>query len=241
MVEVIDVARNLAAVRARIDAAAAAAGRAADTITLVAVPKTFGPERIRPALEAGQRTFGENRVQEALGKWPRLKDETAGVSLHLIGSLQTNKVRDAVALFDVIETVDRPRLAAALAREFDRSGRRPPCYVEINTGSEPQKSGVAPADADAFIEACRGEYGLPVAGLMCLPPQGADPAPHFDLLRRLAARHALSVLSMGMTADFEIAVAHGASHVRIGTAIFGPRAAPRSAGGQVTREPVSRS
>ena len=224
MTAAVDVAGRLAAVRARIAAAAAAAGRAPESVALVAVPKTFGPERIRPALEAGQRAFGENRVQEAMGKWPALKAEAADARLHLIGPLQTNKARDAVALFDVIETVDRPRLAAALAREFDRSGRRPPCYVEVNTGAEPRKAGALPADADRFIEACRGEYGLPIVGLMGLPPLGADPAPHFAMLRRIAARHGLAELSMGMTADFEAAIAHGATRVRIGTAIFGPRA-----------------
>lgn len=220
----VDVAGRLAAVRARIAAAAAAAGRAPESVALVAVPKTFGPERIRPALAAGQREFGENRVQEAMGKWPALKAEAADARLRLIGPLQTNKARDAAALFDVIETVDRPRLAAALAREFDRSGRRPPCYVEVNTGAEPQKAGALPADADRFIESCRREYGLPIAGLMGLPPLGADPAPHFAMLRRIAARNGLAELSMGMTADFEIAIAQGATHVRIGTAIFGPRA-----------------
>ena len=228
MTAAVDVAGRLAAVRARIAAAAAAAGRAPESVALVAVSKTFGPERIRPALEAGQRAFGENRVQEAMGKWPALKAAAADARLHLIGPLQTNKARDAAALFDVIETVDRPRLAAALAREFDRSGRRPPCYVEVNTGAEPRKAGALPADADRFIEACRGEYGLPIVGLMGLPPLGADPAPHFAMLRRIAARHGLAELSMGMTADFETAIAHGATGVRIGTAIFGPRA-PRSA------------
>ena len=227
MTAAVDVAGRLAAVRARIAAAAAAAGRAPESVALVAVPKTFGPERIRSALAAGQREFGENRVQEAMSKWPALKAEAADACLRLIGPLQTNKARDAAALFDVIETVDRPRLAAALAREFDRSGRRPPCYVEVNTGAEPQKAGALPADADRFIESCRREYGLPIAGLMGLPPLGADPAPHFAMLRRIAARNGLAELSMGMTADFEIAIAQGATHVRIGTAIFGPRA-PRS-------------
>ena len=225
MGEIIDVAGNLAAVRERIAAAARAAGRAPDSVALVAVPKTFGPERIRPALAAGQRVFGENRVQEALEKWPRLKEDALDVvELRMIGPLQTNKAHAAAALFDVIETVDRQRLAAALARAFDRGAPRRACYVEVNTGAEPQKSGVLPDAADAFIEACRREYGLPVAGLMCLPPRGADPAPHFDLLRRIAARNCLAHLSMGMTADYETAIAHGATHVRIGTAIFGARA-----------------
>lgn len=227
MGEAIDVAGNLAVVRRRIAAAARAAGREPASIALVAVPKTFGPARIRPALAARQRVFGENRVQEALEKWPRLKEEEPSVELHMIGPLQTNKVNAAAALFDVIETVDRPRLAAALARIFDRGAPRRKCYVEINTGEEPQKSGVLPDAADAFVEACRREYGLPVEGLMCLPPHGADPAPHFDLLRRIAARNGLAELSMGMTADYEAAIAHDATHVRVGTAIFGPRA-PRA-------------
>ena len=224
MSDTVDVAANLATVRARIERAARDAGRDPAGVGLIAVPKTFGAERIRPALAAGQRIFGENRVQEAADKWPPLKEANAGVELHLIGPLQTNKARAAVALFDVIETVDRPRLAAALAREFDRQGRRPACFVEVNTGGEAQKAGVPPQRVDAFIEACREEYGLPVEGLMCLPPRGVDPAPHFDLLRRVAARHGLSRLSMGMTADFETAIARGATHVRVGTAIFGPRA-----------------
>ena len=224
MGETIDVAGNLAIVRERAAAAARAAGRAPDTVAVVAVPKTFGPERVRPALAAGQRIFGENRVQEALEKWPRLKEGAPDVELRMIGPLQTNKAHAAAALFDVIETVDRPRLAAALARVFDRGAPRRACYVEVNTGAEPQKSGVLPDAADAFVEACRREYGLPVEGLMCLPPHGADPAPHFDLLRRIAARNGLAHLSMGMTADYETAIAHGATHVRVGTAIFGPRA-----------------
>ena len=219
----VDVAGNLAAVGARIAAAAEAAGRPADSVTLVAVPKTFPAEHIRPALVAGHRVYGENRVQEAAEKWPGLRADFPDAVLHLIGPLQTNKVRDAVALFDVIETVDRPKLAAALRREFDRSGRAPTCYIEVNTGSEPQKSGVLPGDADAFVELCRREHDLPVKGLMCLPPQGQDPAPHFTLLRDIAQRNDLPILSMGMTADFEIAIACGATHVRVGTAIFGPR------------------
>ena len=224
MGETTDVVGNLAVVRGRIAAAARAAGRPPDSVALVAVPKTFGPERVRPALAAGQRVFGENRVQEALEKWPLLKEDAPDVELHMIGPLQTNKAQAAAALFDVIETVDRPRLAAALARIFDRGFPRRKCYVEINTGAEPQKSGVLPEAADAFVEACRREYDLPVAGLMCLPPHGADPAPHFDLLRRIAVRNELAELSMGMTADYETAIAHGATHVRVGTAIFGERA-----------------
>lgn len=218
-----DVAANLAATRARMAAAALAAGRTPDSASLVAVSKTFPADHIRPALLAGHRIFGENRVQEAAAKWPALRAEFPDLTLHLIGPLQTNKVRDAVALFDVIETVDRPRLAAALSREFERAGRAPICLVEVNTGAEPQKSGVLPEQADAFIGRCRREYGLPIEGLMCLPPLGQDPAPHFSLLRDIAGRNGLALLSMGMTADFEIAIGHGASHVRVGTAVFGPR------------------
>ena len=218
-----DVAANLRRVRAAVAAAAAAAGRASETVALVAVSKTQPAERIRPALLAGQRGFGENRVREAAGKWPALRAEFPDVALHLIGPLQTNKVREAVALFDVIETVDRPKLARALAEEMARGGRRPACLVQVNTGAEPQKAGILPAEADAFIAACRGDYGLPLRGLMCIPPVDADPAPHFTLLRDLARRHGLPVLSMGMSADFPAAIAAGATHVRIGTAIFGGR------------------
>ena len=223
----LDVAANLGAVRARIDRAridrAAAAGRPDAEVTLVAVTKGHGPELIRRALDAGHRVFGENRVQEAQAKWPELKEAYEGIRLHLVGPLQTNKVRQAVALFDVIETLDRPKLAAKLAAEIERSGRRPECYIEVNTGEEPQKAGVLPDHADAFIAACREEYGLPLSGLMCVPPLGEEPSLHFALLANIARRHGLDVLSMGMSADFEIAVAFGASHVRIGTAIFGPR------------------
>jgi pyridoxal phosphate enzyme (YggS family) len=220
----VDVAANLAAVRARIDAAAVAAGRSAESVTLVAVPKTFPADHIRPALSAGHRVYGENRVQETAEKWPALRADFPDTTLHLIGPLQTNKVKEAVALFDVIETVDRPKLAAALRREIDRVGRAPICYVEINTGAEPQKAGVLPDHADAFLDQCRREFDLPIQGLMCLPPHNQDPAPHFTLLRDIARRNGLPVLSMGMTADFEIAIACGATHVRVGTAIFGQRA-----------------
>lgn len=219
----VDVAANLKKVQGKISEAAVAAGRPADAVTLVAVPKTFPVEHIRPALIAGHRVFGENRVQETAEKWPELRAEFPDTALHLIGPLQTNKVRDAVALFDVIETVDRPKLAAALRREFDKAGRAPDCYVEVNTGAEAQKSGVPPDDADAFIDLCRGEHNLPIKGLMCLPPHGQDPAPHFKLLADIAQRNGLPVLSMGMTADFETAIACGATHVRVGTAIFGQR------------------
>ncbi len=219
----VDIAANLAAVRARIDAAAAAAGRRGDAVQLVAISKTFDVERIGPALAAGHRLFGENRVQEAAAKWPALKAEFGDAVLHLVGHLQTNKVKEAVALFDVIETLDRPKLAAALAREMAATGRRPACYVQVNTGEEPQKGGVAPTEADAFIAACRDGHGLEVTGLMCLPPIDEEPAPHFALLAKIADRNGLPVLSMGMSADFEIAVQFGATHVRVGTAIFGPR------------------
>jgi hypothetical protein len=221
----VDVAANLAAVEARIAEAARAAGRSPESVIPVAVSKAQPLARVRAALEAGHRTFGENRVQEAKEKWPPLKAAFADLELHLVGPLQTNKVGDAVALFDVIETVDRPKLARALAAEMTRTGRRLTCYVQVNTGEEPQKSGVLPGDADAFIAACREEYGLPVAGLMCLPPMDEEPALHFALLAEIARRHGLPLLSMGMSADFETAVRFGATHVRIGTEIFGARPA----------------
>jgi pyridoxal phosphate enzyme (YggS family) len=216
---------NLAAVEGRIEAAARAAGRPAGAVTLVAVSKTHPAGSVRAALQAGQRVFGENRVQEALAKFPALRREFPDLALHLIGPLQTNKVRDAVALFDVIESVDRLRLAQALASERDRSGRRPPCLIEVNTGEEPQKAGIMPADADGFILACRERLALPIIGLMCVPPLDEEPAPHFALLREIARRNNLRMLSMGMSADFEKAIRFGATHVRVGTAIFGARGA----------------
>ena len=219
----VDIAANLAAVRARIDQAAAAAGRRGDAVRLVAITKTFGAERIRPALAAGHRLFGENRVQEAAAKWPALKAEYGDAVLHLVGHLQTNKATEAVTLFDVIETVDRPKLAAALAKAMAATGRRPGCFVQVNTGEEAQKGGVAPTEADGLIAACRDDHGLPITGLMCLPPIDDEPAPHFALLKKIADRNGLAVLSMGMSADFEIAVQFGATHVRVGTAIFGRR------------------
>ena len=217
------IAANLAAVRERIAAAARTAGRAPESVTLVAVSKTHSAASVRVALMAGHRVFGENRVQEAQGKYPQLREEFPDLLLHLIGPLQTNKVRDAVALFDVIESVDRPRLAQALGREMEHSGRRPPCLIEVNTGEEPQKAGIMPADADAFILECREQLGLPIIGLMCVPPLDEEPAPHFALLREIARRNGLEILSMGMSADFEKAIRFGATHVRIGTAIFGAR------------------
>jgi PLP dependent protein len=219
------IAANLAAVRSRIAAAAQAAGRAPDSVGLIAVSKTQPAEAVREALAAGHRLFGENRVQEAQAKYPALREAFPDLVLHLIGSLQTNKVRDAVAVCDVIETVDRPRLAEALAREMERSNRRLPCLIEVNTGEEPQKSGVLPAAADDFIIECRDRLGLPIEGLMCIPPLDEEPALHFALLREIARRTGLGVLSMGMSADFEKAIRFGATHVRIGTAIFGAREA----------------
>lgn len=219
----VDVAANLAETNARIAAAARAAGRDPGDVTLVAVGKVQPVERVEAALAAGHRVFGENRVQEAQSKWPRLKEAYPDIELHLIGPLQTNKVRDVVALFDVIETVDRPKLARALATEMDRSGRRLGCYIEINIGEEPQKAGIAPADADAFITECRDELRLDIRGLMCIPPADEEPSLHFALLAKIAERNGLPVRSMGMSADYEIAIAFGATHVRVGTAIFGAR------------------
>ena len=217
------IAANLAAVRERIAAAARAAGQAPESVTLVAVSKTHPAASVRQPLIVGHRVFGENRVQEAQAKYPELRGEFPDLALHLIGPLQTNKVRDAVALFDVIESVDRLRLAQALAREIEHSGRRPPCLIEVNTGEEPQKAGIMPADADGFILECRERLELPIIGLMCVPPLDEDPAPHFALLREIARRNDLQVLSMGMSADFEKAIRFGATHVRVGTAIFGAR------------------
>ena len=216
---------NLATVRQRIEAAAGAAGRPPDSVTLVAVSKTHPAASVREALATGHRTFGENRVQEALAKYPQLRAEFPDLALHLIGPLQTNKVRDVVAAFDVIESVDRPRLAQALANEMERVGRHPPCLIEVNTGEESQKAGVMPAEADRFIDECRTRLGLPIMGLMCVPPFDEEPAPHFALLREIARRHRLEILSMGMSVDFEKAIRFGATHVRIGTAIFGVRGA----------------
>jgi PLP dependent protein len=217
------IAANLAAIRGRIVAAATAAGRGEREVTLVAVGKTHPAEAVRAALQAGQRVFGENRVQEAEGKFPALRGDHPDLVLHLIGPLQTNKVREAVALFDVIETLDRPRLAEALAAEMARTGRRPACFVQVNTGEEPQKAGIVPSAAGAFIADCRDRLGLPIAGLMCIPPLDELPAVHFAFLRELARRHGVAQLSMGMSADFETAIAFGATHVRVGTAIFGER------------------
>jgi pyridoxal phosphate enzyme (YggS family) len=217
---------RLALVRHRVDEAARRAGRDPAAISLIAVSKTKAAAEIRPALEAGQRLFGENRVQEAAGKWPTLRQAYTGIDLHLIGPLQTNKAAMAVALFDAIETVDREKLARLLAQEMLRQHKRPICFIQINTGAEPQKAGVAPDAADAFIALCRDELKLPVAGLMCIPPVDEDSAPHFDLLAAIARRNGLRQLSMGMSSDFELAIRHGATHVRVGSAIFGERGAP---------------
>ena len=216
-------AERLAAVRSRIAAAAAAAGRDPAEVALVAVSKTKSADEIRPAIVAGQRLFGENRVQEALAKWPGLKAAFPDLRLHLIGPLQTNKVRDAVRLFDAIESLDREKLARALAAEMAKQGRRLDCFIQVNTGAESQKAGIEPGQADAFIGLCRDSLGLAIAGLMCIPPVDQDPAPHFALLREIARRNLLPGLSMGMSADFETAIRFGATHVRVGTAIFGGR------------------
>ena len=210
-------------VRTAIAKSARDGSRSPDDVTLVAVSKTFDADAIRPAILAGQRVFGENRVQEAQGKWPALRDETPGIELHLIGPLQSNKAADAVALFDVIETVDREKIARALADEMKRQGRTPKLYVQVNTGLEPQKAGIAPDDAKAFVDLCRNELGLAVEGLMCIPPAEENPGPHFALLAKLAARCGVEKLSMGMSGDYETAVAFGATSVRVGSAIFGVR------------------
>jgi pyridoxal phosphate enzyme (YggS family) len=221
-----DIVGNLAGVQDSIAAAAREAGRDPAEVTLVAVAKTHPADRAEAALAAGHRVFGENRVQEAQGKWPALRDRYPDLALHLIGPLQSNKAADAVALFDVIETVDRAKLAAALAKEMDRQGRRPSCLIQVNTGEEPQKAGVPPAEADAFIAHCRDAVGLPVTGVMCIPPFDEEPSPHFALLREIARRNGLPVVSMGMSGDYAVAVQLGATHVRVGTAIFGDRPTP---------------
>ena len=219
----VDVAANLAAVTAEVQDAAQAAGRDAGEITLIAVSKGHPTSRILPALAAGHTTYGENRVQEASRKWQALRAEWSSAVLHYIGALQTNKAREAVAVADAIHAIDRPKLAAALAREMDRQGKRPDCFIQVNTGAEPQKAGVLPDGLDALLARCRGDLMLPVVGLMCIPPAAEDPGPHFALLQELAARHGLDKLSMGMSADYRTAIALGATHVRIGTAIFGAR------------------
>lgn len=218
-----EIAANLAALSARIARAAADSGRDPAGVQLVAVSKTNPAEAVAEAVVAGQRVFGENRVQEAKAKFPALRAAHPDLVLHLIGPLQTNKVRDAVALFDVIETVDRPKLARALADEMARIGRFPRCLVQVNTGREPKKAGIDPDQADALIRLCRDEYRLDVAGVMGIPPADQDPEPHFRLLADIARRNGLAVVSMGMSGDFETAIRQGATHVRVGSAIFGAR------------------
>ncbi len=218
-----DVAGRLAAIRARIAAAAREVGRDPAAVELIAVSKTFDADAIRPAIAAGQRHFGENRVQEAKGKWPVLKAETPGVVLHLIGPLQSNKAREAVDLFDAIHTIDREKIARAIAEEIARQARRPQLFVQVNTGEEPQKAGVMPREAVAFVAMCRDRLGLAISGLMCIPPVDEEAAVHFAFLAKLAREAGVSGLSMGMSDDFETAVELGATHVRVGSAIFGSR------------------
>jgi pyridoxal phosphate enzyme (YggS family) len=214
---------GLASVEQDIARACEHARRDPASVTLIAVSKTFDAGAITPVIGAGQRVFGENRVQEAKAKWPGLMSAYPGIALHLIGPLQSNKVKEAVALFDAIHSVDRPSLCEALAKAIDSQKKRPQLFVQLNTGEEPQKAGVAPAEADAFIARCREQYGLAISGLMCIPPVDDAPAPHFALTAKIAARNGLKHLSMGMSADFAIAIAFGATHVRVGSAIFGAR------------------
>jgi hypothetical protein len=223
LMSVIASTTGLDQVRAEIARACKDAGRDAASVTLVAVSKTFPAEAIEPVIGAGQRVFGENRVQEAKAKWPALQAKHAGLELHLIGPLQSNKAKEAVALFDAIHSVDRASLCDALAKEIQKQGRSPVLFVEINTGAEPQKAGVLPQDADDFIKECRGNYGLNIAGLMCIPPLDEAPGPHFALTAKIAQRNGLKLLSMGMSADFVTAIQLGATHVRVGSAIFGGR------------------
>jgi pyridoxal phosphate enzyme (YggS family) len=214
---------GLAAVEQEIARACKEARRDRASVTLIAVSKTFAAEAISPVIDAGQRIFGENRVQEAKAKWPGLMQAYSGLVLHLIGPLQSNKAKEAVALFDAIHSVDRPSICEALAKEIKSQNRQPQLFVQLNTGEEPQKAGIAPGDADAFIASCREKYGLEISGLMCIPPVNDPPAPHFALTAKIAARNGLKNLSMGMTADFAVAIQLGATHVRVGSAIFGHR------------------
>ena len=218
-----DIAERLAAVRERIGAAEKAAGRPPGSVQLIAVTKTFAAEVVEAAITAGQQAFGENRVQEAGAKWPVLREAHRGIELHLIGPLQSNKARDAVALFDVIHTIDRDKIAGAVAAEMKALGRRPQLFVQVNTGAEPQKAGIPPEETDAFVARCREVHGLAIAGLMCIPPAEQSPGPHFALLAKIAKRNGLTRLSMGMSGDFETAIAFGATDVRVGSAIFGDR------------------
>jgi PLP dependent protein len=214
---------GLATVEQDVARACKEARRDRASVTLIAVSKTFDADTIVPVIMAGARVFGENRVQEAKAKWPGLMSAFPGIALHLIGPLQSNKAKEAVALFDAIHSVDRPSICEALAKEINSQKRRPELFVQLNTGEEPQKAGVVPAQADGFIAGCREKYGLEISGLMCIPPVNEAPAPHFALTARIAARNGLKQLSMGMSADFAIAIAFGATHVRVGSAIFGHR------------------
>ncbi len=218
-----DSVANLAAVRSSIDMAAKAAARPAGSVNLVAVSKVFPIEAILPVLQAGQRIFGENRVQEAARKWPQLRETYPDIELHLIGPLQSNKADDAVRLFDVIETIDRPKIARTIAASIKKTGCKPRLFVQVNTGEEPQKAGVLPIEADAFLKACQDEYALEIEGLMCIPPADEEASLHFALLEKIALRNDIPCLSMGMSADYETAIAFGANYVRVGSAIFGPR------------------
>jgi PLP dependent protein len=222
MSQTVDSASGLSKVQAELERARASSS-VQQPVTLIAVSKTFGADAIEPVIAAGQKVFGENRVQEAKAKWPALKAAHPQTELHLIGPLQSNKAKEAVALFDAIHTVDRPSLCAALAKEIARQNRHPLLFAEINTGAEAQKAGVLPEDADAFLRACREDSGLEISGLMCIPPLDEPPAPHFALTAKIAKRNGLTLLSMGMSADFAIAVQFGATHVRVGSAIFGQR------------------
>jgi pyridoxal phosphate enzyme (YggS family) len=218
-----DAVVRLEAVRKTIAEALAEAQRAPGAATLVTVSKTFDADEIRPVLQAGQRVFGENRVQEAQGKWPALREEFDGIELHLIGPLQSNKAKEAVALFDVIETVDREKIAAELAKEIEKQGKAPKLYVQVNTGLEEQKAGIDPREAVAFVQRCRDIHKLHIEGLMCIPPADENPGPHFALLEKLAREAGVEKVSMGMSGDYEIAIAFGATSVRVGSAIFGSR------------------
>ena len=217
------VADQLSSVLSDIRKAEAKYGRPEGSVTLIAVSKTFEADAIRPALETGHRVFGENRVQEAMGKWPELRGSFDGIELHLIGPLQSNKAKEAVATFDVVHTVDRPKIAKALKAEMNKQGRDLPCFIQVNTGEEPQKAGIPPKEVDQFVKECKETVGLNIVGLMCIPPVDEAPGEHFALLQKIAARNGLSQISMGMSSDYETAVGFGATHVRVGSAIFGSR------------------
>ena len=218
-----DISSELAKVREQIAAACREAGREPASVTLIAVTKTFGADAIEPVIAAGQKTFGENRVQESKAKWPAIRERHPDLALHLIGPLQSNKAKEALVLFDAIHSVDRPSICEALAKEIQKAGKQPLLFVQVNTGAEPQKAGVLPENADAFIKECRDTYQFNIAGLMCIPPFDEAPALHFALTAKIAERNGLKLLSMGMSADFSVAIAFGATHVRVGSAIFGGR------------------